>query len=360
MATAVGSISIIDLYDSRILQSFISSNLSKYQLYDSDTGTYDPDWATSNLVLQAEAYISGSAADVSSSADISYIRWYRDNSPVPLTTGGAYTISGTNNRTLTISQNMMSNATSLSYKCEVAYLDRTTNLTLTTTSTIDFIKIVTGGAEPAIVVRAMASTPDGNIFKTGSMNLLRGECNLWRGSNIETEGLTYQWYARDTSVVADEGGGIGWKMLTDTSVGDKYTGTTTSTITIYPNAVANLQTFKCIITDITAASQTYNQKFQDFITIVDMRDPYRVVVESTGGNIFKSGQGSTTLMARVLQGSDEVDLEGTALIYKWYKYDSSGNLVANWGGNTDYKTGKSINITSADVNIKSTFRVEVD
>jgi hypothetical protein len=30
MAIAVGSFSVVDMYDSRALQSFISSNLSKY------------------------------------------------------------------------------------------------------------------------------------------------------------------------------------------------------------------------------------------------------------------------------------------------------------------------------------------
>ena len=360
MATAVGSISIVDLYDSRALQSFISSNLSKYQLYETDNGTYSPDWETENLVLQAEAYLSGSAVDISSSADIVAIRWYRDSSPSVIATGGAYTISGTNGRVLTVNQNIMHNTSSVIFKCEISYIDRTTNMTLTSVSTIDFVEINTGSTAPGIVVRAMASTPDGNIFKTGGLNQLRGECFLWRGSNIDTEDVTYQWYERDSTVVESEGGGVGWHRITDTSVGGKYTGTTTSTITIYPGAVANMQTFKCIITDADATSETYEQLFQDYITVVDMRDPYRVNVESTGGNIFKDGNGSTTLFARLFQGQQEADLDGTGCTYRWYKYDSSGNLVTGWGGNVDYKTGKSINVTSADVGTKATFRVEVD
>jgi hypothetical protein len=78
-----------------------------------------------------------------------------------------------------------------------------------------------------------------------------------------------------------------------------YTGVTTSTITIYPNAVTNIQTFKCVITDKDSTSGTYNQTFQDYITILDMQDPYSVIIESTGGNVFKDGIGSTRLIARL-------------------------------------------------------------
>ena len=51
MAIAVGSFSIVDLYDARTLASLVSSNLSKYQIYNPDNGQYNPDYTTTNLVL---------------------------------------------------------------------------------------------------------------------------------------------------------------------------------------------------------------------------------------------------------------------------------------------------------------------
>ena len=107
MAIAVGSFSIVDLYDARTLASLVSSNLSKYQIYNPDNGQYNPDYTTTNLVLQAEVYIAGTASDISASSDITSINWYLNNSTTPITTGGAYTISGTNGRILTISQNIL-------------------------------------------------------------------------------------------------------------------------------------------------------------------------------------------------------------------------------------------------------------
>jgi len=78
-----------------------------------------------------------------------------------------------------------------------------------------------------------------------------------------------------------------------------YTGVTTGTITIYPNAVTNIQTFKCKIKDTDSTSPSYNQYFEDYVTIIDMQDPYSVTIESTGGSVFKDGVGSTRLIARL-------------------------------------------------------------
>lgn len=356
MAIAVGSFSVVDMYDSRALQSFISSNLSKYQVYSPDSGQFNPSWATTNLVLEAEVYIAGTSTDISATSDITSIRWYLDDSTTAITTGGAYAISGTNGRILTVSQNILDSLSSVTFKCEVRFLDPVTNLTVTTISDIGFVKVESGGG----IVDAMASTPQGNAFKNNSIASLTGECFLWRGSTQDTTNVSYQWYAQDSSVSG------GWRQLTNTA--NMYTGVTTSTITIYPNAVTNIQTFKCVITDNDSTSGTYHQTFQDYITILDMQDPYSVIIESTGGNVFKDGIGSTRLIARLFQAANEVDAyvetknpTSYDYTYKWYKYDNTSTLDPDFGGTgVAYQVGKYIEIGSSDVDVKATFKVEVE
>ena len=247
-----------------------------------------------------------------------------NNSTTPITTGGAYTISGTNGRILTISQNILDSLTTATFKCEITYLDPSTNLSVKTISDISIVKVSSGGG----IVDALASTPDGNVFKNDSVASLTGECILWRGSTQDTTNVSYQWYAQDSSVSG------GWRQLTNTP--NMYTGVTTSTITIYPDAVTNIQTFKCVVTDTDSTSPSYNQTFVDYITILDMQDPYSVTIESTGGSVFKDGAGSTRLIARLFQGSTEVDpYDGTGTkaataydyTYKWYNVVASSFLA---------------------------------
>jgi phage minor structural protein len=78
-------------------------------------------------------------------------------------------------------------------------------------------------------------------------------------------------------------------------------------------------------------------------------------IESTGGDAFKNGLGTTILTARVFKGGQEVDLNGTDYTYTWYKYDKDGVYVSTWT-----KTGKSITITDTDVLEKATFKVDID
>lgn len=370
MAIAVGTFSIVDMYDARALQCFISSNQAKYQMYNPDSGQFTPSWVTDNLVLQAEVYIAGTATDISATSDITQIRWFIDDSTTPISTGGAYTISGTNNRVLTVSQNVLSSLPNITYRCEVSFLDPLTNLTVKTISDISFAKVGSGGG----LVAAYGGTPEGNSFKNNLITSLTAECYLWRGSSQDTTNVTYTWYAQDTTVVTDQGGGIGWRLLSHTA--NMYTGANNTlnhpTITIWPAAVTNVQTFKCVITDTDSTSPSYNQTFQDTVTFLDMQDPYTVTIDSTGGNIFKDGIGSTRLIARLFQNAAELDAydggppSGKAAnaydyTYKWYKYDNSSTMDPNFGGTgVSYQTGKFIDIGSNDVNIKATFKVEVE
>lgn len=130
--------------------------------------------------------------------------------------------------------------------------------------------------------------------------------------------------------------GTGWRKLTDTT--GMYTGTSTSTITIYAAAVDSYAVYKCVATDSDSASSTYNSNFQDVATFIDNSDPIQIVITSTGGDVFKNGQGSTVLTAVCYQAGAEIDSEGKGT-YTWTKYKKDGAIDTNWG-TSGSKTGK--------------------
>ena len=205
------------------------------------------------------------------------------------------------------------------------------------------------------------TTPNGNVFKNTEVATLTAKAELWRGSTVDTTNVTYKWAIMDSAVTStsssgyDASFGVGWRKLSDTA--GKYTGTTTATITVYAAAVDSYAVFKCIATDSDSTSNTYNSTFNDVATFIDNSDPIQVVITSTGGDVFKNGQGSTTLKAVVYQAGAEIDADGKGT-YSWTKYNKDGVVDTSWG-TSGTKTGKTLSVSSSDVATKATFMVVV-
>ncbi len=329
MAIAAGQITIVDYNDALSLTGFISANQPKTQLYNPDTGAYVPDFTTSNMVLTASLFKLGTSADIIN--DAKSIKWHDGATELTGTTEN-YTVNG---KTLTIKKNVLSPAKD--YICDVVYTDPNTGLDLEFKMSISLSQVVNGGG----IVNAVAWTPNGNIFKNGLITSLAAECTLRRGTGVVDEtNVSYQWYKYS--------GGT-WTAMT---------GKTSKTLTVTPADVAGLQSFKCIIKDLDPESNTYNQTFEDSVVFIDQSDPIQIVVESSAGNIFKNGVGSTDLTARLFRAGEEIDIAGTAYTYTWYKRDKDGESAAFAGGGTT-KTGKVLAVGDADVDIKATFTVEI-
>lgn len=360
---ATGQITITDISDAISVTSFISSSQPKTQIYNPDNGTFTPSWTdvATPMVLTPSLFVSGQAGDIMGSANVQSVTWYDAAAPtVPLAEGTTYGIPTSGIKTLKIKTNVLAGSlSSKDYVCVIVYRDPSTGLDVTVTTSISLSKVVNGGG----IADAIATTPNGNLFKNANAAALTAVCNLYRGSTIDSTLVSYQWYRQESAVTTDEGGGIGWRKLTAT-INYGITGYTSNTITIPASAVLNVEAFKCIITDTDTASPTKNQKFFDVVSFADQTDPYQVTIESTGGTIFKVGSAnnSSTLRARIFQSGREIDGDGTSgYIYRWYKYDKAGNLDANFGGTgISFKTGKTLSIGDADVDSKATFKCEVD
>ena len=357
MSRAQGQFTIIDYNDALTLTGYIGSNHPKTQMYNPDNGSYSPNWQSSNLVLTPSLYVIGTTTDQITSAAVKSVKWYQGTSTTAITTGGNYALSGAKSHILTVKANIMAGLAGVDFKCVITYEDASTGLQITHPLTISFSRVVNGGG----IVDLLVTTPSGNVFKNSDVATLTAKAELWRGSSVDTTNVGYKWAIMDSSVTSssstgyDADFGVGWRKLTDTT--GKYTGTTTATITIYAAAVDSYAVFKCCATDTDSASNTYNSKFYDVATFRDNADPLQVVITSTGGDVFKNGQGSTTLRAVVYQAGVEVDSSGTGT-YTWTKYNKDGAIDTSWG-TSGHKTGKSLSVSNTDVTTKATFMVEV-
>lgn len=349
MATAQGQFTIIDYNDALTLTGFINSNLSKTQMYNPDNDAYTPNWATTNLVLTPSLFLAGSSSDIITSTEVQTVSWYEGTSTTAITTGGSYALSGTKSHILTVKGNVMAGLPGKDFRCVISYKDATTGLTLSYTTSISFSRVVNGSG----IVSLDVTTPQGNVFKNGEVTSLTAKAELWRGSVVDNSNVSYQWYVLDPDATSDTGGGIGWQKLTNTA--NKYSGVATNELTVYGDAVDSYATFKCVAKDTDSTSATYNNTYSNVASFVDMNDPISVEIESTGGNVFKNGIGSTTLTARVYQAGVEVDEQGTQGTYEWKKYDKDGSLVSSWS-----KTDKSFTLGSGDVDVKATLVVKVE
>jgi len=361
MAISTGQITIVDYHDAVSLTGYIGSNLALTQVFNPDNSTYSPSYTSTNLILTPSLFKAGSGSDIITEANVKSIKWFDASAPttelVANTNYGLATFASGANRPLTVKANILSGSTmAKTFVVEVVYTDPATGLDLTFKTSITITRVNNSGG----VTFANVTTPNGNIFKNGAGANLTALAELMRGSGVDTSSVAYQWYRNDSSVSTDQGGGIGWRKL-DATTNFGTTGYTSATLTIPATAVPSLATFKCGIKDTDASSPTYNQTFFNTVTVVDQTDPIQVTVTSTGGDVFKQGVGSTTLKAVLNQNGMEVDTAGTKYTYKWYKYDQNGTKVTAWGGTgIDFKTGKTLAIGGADVDVKATFIVEIE
>ena len=95
MSTAQGQFTIIDYNDALTLTGYIGSNLAKTQMYNPDNGSYNPDWASTNLVLTPSLYVIGTTTDQITSSSVTSVKWYIGSSTTAITTSGSYALSGT-------------------------------------------------------------------------------------------------------------------------------------------------------------------------------------------------------------------------------------------------------------------------
>lgn len=363
-----GQITIIDLYDAPSLNAWISASQPTTQTYNNTTEVYSPSYTSSPQVLKLNLTKAGSSTTLLG-ANVSDIKWTKrvgtTTTEVVSTkdTDNEYR-SGTKNSVLTTKANTDKDKATAVWVAEGTWTDPNTNLPVAFSATIDLNVIQLSKA--AIIANVYA--PNGDFFRNDTPSSLKINADLYKDGALSKGSKKYKWFVSDSSLGTsqDSDAGVGWRKITATTGtkgavanhGFDVETTAQGVLTVYPDAVVNSQTFLVVITD--NAGGTAGTKVKQYLTLKDLDDPVMVVVDSSGGNILKNGAGSTTLTARLWRNGEEIDLGGTGYVYKWYKWQDN-ELVKDFGGTgINSRTGKTLAVGSADVDVKTTFKVEVE
>ena len=360
----------------------------------------------------------------SSDASITAAAWYSVAGGVEtaISADSTHVFSGYKNSVLTIKANETAGLAGKDYMCKITYHDASTGLDLTLKIPISFSRVVNGGGIADAVawcpngnvfkngstatlkahcdlwrgsvvdatnvtyrwfvqdstipapttLSAAASSGATSITVANASGLMVGQSIIVGTANAATisaissntvtlsAGLSSAQSSGATVKNANYDGdaGAGWRKIPSDVTGN-ITGVTTNEVTVYAVFVPDLCVLECIIKDTDSASNTYNQCFKDTVTIIDQTDTIQIQITSTGGDVFKNGAGSSTLTAKVYQAGAEIDASGTKYTYTWTVFDQNGN-ASTFSGGASSKTGKSITVGDADVNVKATFQVVIN
>lgn len=335
---ARGQITIVDLNDGKSINLFLSSNQPATQIFNQENNSYVPNYGAKNLVITPEVYVSGTSTN-----QVSKLKGtpeWKINGSTAINNFGA-TAATSSPYALTVKNNL-SSATTLTIECTVIYVDPDTGAETTAKAVYTVTKVINTGQQ----IRAIAYAPNGTVFKNGNVASLKAHCDLWRGSAIDNTNVSYKWQVLDGT----------WKDITNANA-KGITNFTTNEITIPADAVLNFASYKCIITDTDNSSGTKGTSVADIISFADMSDPYSVDIEALAGTTLTSGNTSTTLKVNVWQnGTLLPDSFFTGLTCTWQKYNKGGALDTAWGTGGS-KTGRTLTVTKAEVQVKATFIV---
>ena len=366
---AAGQITVVDLSDAPVLNAFITASRPTTQVYSQTSGNYNPSYASTSQVLTLNLTKAGSTASILGGT--SNVRWYYVDGATKIeitskTTTDNQFVSGANNQVLTSKLNIDVSKGGARFEVTGVWRDPLTGLDVNFSADIDLFLTQIGKETQVLNVYA----GNGTTFRNNTPASLTVNADLYRGNALTNDTKQLKFFYQDTSITGstvagyDADGGIGWHLCSSKTAGQtpnvEPTATTTSQgiLTVTPAVVVNSQTFKVVCINKSGAFN--GSKTTGLCTLVDMSDPYSLVLDSSAGNIFKNNQGATVVKARLYRNGEELDTAGTGKTYKWSKYDKNGVMDANFGGaGNAYKTGKSISINATEIAAKAMYKCEV-
>lgn len=380
MATpvATGQITIFDNNDARSVHAAITASSATAQSYKYDNGNnnFNPNWASTALVLTANISISGltasetlarlknrkftttvggsaiTGATTVSTSPAQFVNSTGAAVSTPFATANT-TDSVLTAPTLTISANLSNtNNPSWNVYFEADYVDPVTAQSTHIVAGLNLTSIAAGAA--AIWVETIGQ----DVIKksnTTAQEVTAIAATLMRQGVRDSDNLTYKWYEyavgsstatqintslntkyamkstdlSTTSTPTATSGEIGSGLPTGTA------STTNNTLVIGESAVLGLRVYRVEITD-SAENATYSANF----TIVDKSDPYTVTVNSSKGQVFQNGVGTTVLTPVVYNGNTKITVF-TGWTFDWNYYDKDGN-IGGFVGTTKMASGAGV------------------
>lgn len=245
---ASGQITIVDLSDSRQLSVYLTSNLPKTQILDQDTNAFNPNWTTTNLVVEPTIFLNQTAVQLNASGlTINYKRRDGSGAETSLTTGE--TVSGGK---LTVNTNVLSASSSglITYICYIQYIDPQTNQTVYAQADISYSLVKNASSA------RLATISGAQVFKYNGDKTLIGPDSISLTGEIQGVS-TIRWQYKNSS-----GNFVDYPTTSDNA------NITSGTLNVKPShgifvddvATIKLSTENTDVYDIISISKLYDGK----------------------------------------------------------------------------------------------------
>ena len=245
---ASGQITIVDLSDSRQLSVYLTSNLPKTQILDQDTNAFNPNWTTTNLVVEPTIFLNQTAVQLNASGlTINYKRRDGSGAEASLTTGE--TVSGGK---LTVNTNVLSASSSglITYICYIQYIDPQTKQTVYAQADISYSLVKNASSA------RLATISGAQVFKYNGDKTLIGPDSISLTGEIQGVS-TIRWQYKNNS-----GNFVDYPTTSDNA------NITSGTLNVKPShgifvddvATIKLSTENTDVYDIISISKLYDGK----------------------------------------------------------------------------------------------------
>lgn len=189
-----GVVTFMDTTDNRRLDVYITSNLPNTQIKNANTSAYTPDWTSTPLVLEADAYLD--SQEVNSKTKFSWYKQGVDGNEVEI---------ATNTKTIIINSNDLDSSQLIVYVCKALYKSSDADDGIEDIEKITFSQTTTGknGADGTSVNIKGTATSVAAIPETDYYTI------TYEGSGVSTAQLNDAYmYNGDLYVCTDSRSGI--------------------------------------------------------------------------------------------------------------------------------------------------------
>lgn len=194
MPTVVSTsmVTLTDLNDSKSLNLYIEYSQRRQQIYDPNTGIYNPDYTTNKPVLTPQLTVAGGGG-TNLAASAKSIKWYVDGVLLSASTAD-YTLASSGVKTLTINTNILASVSSKLFTVEAVWTDPDTGVDVSAKNDVEFVKLTNGASGAAAVLASLSnesatistlSDGSGGVY-TGAVTTL----SIFEGSTDVTASYT--------------------------------------------------------------------------------------------------------------------------------------------------------------------------
>ena len=192
---ATVSKTILDITDGAPLSVYLASNLPRTQVHDINSGVYQPNWASSPLVITPSVYLDQNPVALSDSK-LSFAWKRRDGSGSEVDLVAGESVSG---GVLTVNQNKLGDAASgiITYVLRVSYNNTTTGVTSAATAESGYSLVKTGSNSKLVSItgdQAFRIAADGSVTPasiTLTATLQNVTINKWQYKNSSGNWVDY-------------------------------------------------------------------------------------------------------------------------------------------------------------------------